>query len=106
MGDVEDETGRAEITLSSFLDRLGLEEESRACVWEAFILGPGVKSTASATECLRLVAEYREARLSFRAFCMYLQTWLVALTPEELEKAAHCMLSGHPDPEPEVTDGQ
>lgn len=102
MGDAEDVMVRSGITLTSFLDRLGLEDpESRAFVRAAFILGVGVKSVASPTECLRWVAAYRNGERDFQAFCDYLEVWLVALDREELELAAHCVLSGHPELEPE-----
>jgi hypothetical protein len=91
------------MTLASFLDRLGLEDTpTRACIRSAFVLGVGMKSVPSATETLRNVAAYHDGAIGFKEFCDRLALWLVALERYDLERAAHCMLFGHPEPDPEL----
>lgn len=97
-----------DVSLNSFLDRLGLEDEGvRSCVSAAFTPKSGeVLPGGETTACLGWVAAVHEGTMSMATFHTLLAQFLKNLgNPlefEELATVAKCMLSGHAEPDPEV----
>jgi|GEM_PF-4461406 len=102
----------SEVSLSSFLDRLGLDDPGmRTCVLAAFMteqestMLPGDQVTA----CLGWVAATQLGTMLYEVFCSNLRGFLNSFregkeaffTAQELDDVARCMLSGHTEPDEE-----